>query len=103
MRSAGSTAVVEYRRCLGIQRLADGYSTHEVAEFLGVDPSTVRRWRATYCCRGQDGLTAWPGVGPGRPAKLTLTQEKIVLRWLSDPPTEHGCTTDLWSAPRLSQ
>src|SRR5207249_253526 len=65
-------------------------------------PSTVRRWLATYRRRGADGLTAWPGPGPGRPAKLTSTQEKIVLRWLSDSPIEYGFSTDLWSAPRLA-
>jgi len=103
MRSIGSPAVVEYRRCLGVQRQAEGYSTQEVADFLGVDPSTVRRWRATYRRQGGAGLTAWPGPGPGRPAKLTSTQEKIVLRWLSDPPSAYGFGTDLWSAPRLAQ
>lgn len=99
MRSAGSTDVVEYRRCLAVQRVAEGYSTQEVADFLGVDPSSVRRWLAAYRCHSGDGRT----TGPGRPAKLTSTQEKIVLRWLSDPPTEHGFTTELWSAPRLAQ
>lgn len=100
MRLAGSSAVVEYRRCLGVQRVAEGYSTQEVADFLGVDPSTVRRWiaTATAAVRGPAA-----GPGPGRPAKLTSTQEKIVLRWLSEPPTEYGFPTDLWSAPRLAQ
>lgn len=96
MRIAGSTAVVEYRRCLGVQRVSEGYSTQEVADFFGVDPSTVRRWLAA-------DLDATVGPGPGRPAKLTATQEKIVLRWLSESPTEYGFPTDLWSAPRLVQ
>lgn len=94
---------MRYRRCLAVQRVAEGYSTWEVADFLGVDPSSVRRWLAAYRCHGSEGLTAWPGLGPGRPASLTNTQEKIVLRWLSDPPLEHGFATELWSAPRLAQ
>jgi transposase len=100
MRTAGPSAVLEYRRCLGIQRVAEGYSTQEVADFLGVDPSTVRRWRAT-ATTDRGGAAA--GSGPGRPAKLTSTQEKIVLRWLSELPTEYGFPTDLWSASRLAQ
>src|SRR5262249_28037309 len=100
MRTAGSSAVLEYRRCLGAQRVADGYSTQEVADFLGVDPSTVRRWVAT-ASKVVPGAN--PGPGPGRPTKLTSTQEKIVLRWLSESPTEYGFPTDLWSAPRLAQ
>jgi transposase len=101
MRSAGSSAVLEYRRCLAIQRVADGYSTEEVANFLGVDPSSVRRWRAAYRQDGDGGLIA--RTVPGRSPKLTTTQEKIVLRWLSDFPTEYGFPTDLWSTPRLAQ
>jgi transposase len=102
MRTAYSTDVVEYRRCLGVQRVLEGYSTQEVAEFLDVDPSTVRRWLVLYHRSGADGLTTWPGSGPGRPSKLTSTQEKIVLRCLSDSPFEYGFSTDLWSASRLS-
>src|SRR5512135_888615 len=101
MRSAGSPAVLEYRRSLAVQRVAEGYSTEEAADFLGVDPSSVRRWLAAYRRDGGDGLTAQPV--PGRLPKLTTTQEKIVLRWLSDPPTEYGFATDLWSGPRLAQ
>jgi transposase len=101
MRTAGSPAVLEYRRCLAVQRLAEGYSTEEVADFLGVDPRSVRRWLATYDRHGGAGLIARPV--PGRSPKLTRTQEKIVLRWLSDLPTEHGFPTDLWSAPGLAQ
>ena len=96
MRMAGCSAVVAYRRCLAVQRVAEGYSTQEVADFLGVDPRTVRRWVAA-------GPATSRRRGPGRPAKLTPTQEKIVLRWLSELPTEYGFPTDLWSAPRLAQ
>jgi transposase len=102
MRSAGSPDVLEYRRCLAVQRVLEGSSTREVADFLGVDPSSVRRWLHAFRLYGGDGLTGWPGPGPGRPPKLTTTQEKIVRRWLSDPPSEHGFPTDLWSAPRLA-
>jgi transposase len=101
MRSAGSPDVLEYRRCLAVQRVAEGYSIQEVADFLGVNPSSVRRWLTAYRCHGSAGLVAQPV--PGRPPQLTSTQEKIVRRWLSDHPTEHGFATDLWSAPRLAQ
>src|SRR5712691_10394365 len=100
MRSAGSPDVLEYRRCLAVQRVAEGYSLQEVADFLDVDSSSVRRWLAASR-HGGEGLSARPV--PGRPPKLTTTQEKIVRRWLSDRPTDHGFPTDLWSAPRLVQ
>jgi transposase len=100
MRTIGHPAVLEYRRCLAVQRVVEGYSTKDVATFLGVDPSTVRRWVAAYGRHGGSGLEAQPV--PGRPPKLTTTQEKIVLRLLSESPTEYGFPTELWSAPRLA-
>ena len=101
MRTPGSPAVLEYRRRLAVERVRDGYSTQEVADFLGVDPSSVRRWVAASRKPGASGLAARPV--PGRPSKLSSTQEKIIRRWLTESPTEHGFPTDLWSAPRLAR
>jgi transposase len=101
MRIEGSPSELEHRRRLAVQRVLDGYSTQKVADFLGVDPSSVRRWLAAFRRQGADGLAARPV--PGRPAKLTSTQEKITLRWLTDSPLEHGFATELWTAPRLGQ
>jgi len=39
----------------------------------------------------------------GRPPKLSHTQEKIVLRWVRDRPTEHGLATELWTAADIAQ
>ncbi len=90
-----------YRRRLAIGRASEGYSTQEIADFLGVDPSTVRRWLAAFRDRGDAGLAVRPV--PGRPSKLTPTQEKIALRWLTDSPLHHGFETELWTAARLGQ
>jgi len=101
MRTEGTPNELERRRRLAVQRVLEGYSTQEVAEFLGVDPSSVRRWLAVFRRQGAEGLVAhWV---PGRPRKLTSTQEKIALRWLTDSPLEHGFPTELWTASRLGQ
>jgi transposase len=92
---------LEYRRWLAVRRVGDGYSTQEVADFLGVDSSTVRRWLAAFRARGGAGLGARPVSG--RPGKLTSTQEKIALRWLTESPMHHGFETELWTAARLAQ
>ena len=101
MRDKGSPAELERRRLLAVQRVLEGYSTQEVAEFLGVDPRSVRRWVAAYRQDGGLGLRARPT--PGRPPKLTTTQEKIVRRWLTDSPTGYGSCTELWATDRLAQ
>jgi transposase len=101
MRDQGSPAELERRRLLAVQRVLEGYSAEEVAEFLGVDPRSVRRWVAAHREAGDEGLLARPTSG--RPLKLSYTQEKIIRRWLADKPTEHGFATDLWTGPRLGQ
>jgi transposase len=101
MRTKGSPDELEHRRQLAVQRHLEGYSTDEVAEFLGISPRSVWRWIASFRDRGAKGLAARPV--PGRPRKLALTQEKIALRWLRGSPLEHGFATELWTAPRLAQ
>jgi transposase len=101
MRTKGSPAAFEQRRRLAVQRVLEGYFAVEVADFLGVDPGSVRRWVASFREHGSAGLAARPASG--RPPKLTTVQEKIVRRWLADCPTEHGLATELWTAARLAQ
>ena len=101
MRTPGSPAELEHRRRLAVQRLEEGYSTDEVADFLGVSLRTVWRWLALAQGDGPQGLSARPV--PGRPRKLTRAQEKIVLRWIRDSPLEHGVATELWTAARVAQ
>lgn len=101
MRPPGSPEELEHRRRLAVRRLQEGYTPQEIADFLEVDPSSVRRWDAAFRQQGALGLS--PSPVPGRPRKLSHTQEKIVLRWLADLSTEHGFPTDLWTAARLAQ
>jgi transposase len=101
MRSKGSSQELEHRRRLAVERLGEGFSVTEVADFLDVGVRSVQRWWATFRRRGLQGLTA--GIVLGRPRKLSRTQEKIVLRWLAESPTEHGFATELWTAPRIAQ
>ena len=101
MRRAGLPEELEHRRYLAVERILEGYTTQEVAEFLGVDPSSVRRWVSIFKREGGEGLRAH--IVPGRPWQRTRTEEKVVLHWLEDAPTEHGFRTELWTGKRLAQ
>ncbi len=101
MRTKGSPNELEHRRQLAVQRCLEGDPVDEVAEFLGISSRTVWRWLASFRDRGPEGLGA--RLVPGRPRKLSIIQEKIALRGLRDSPTEHGFTTELWTAGRLAQ
>ena len=50
--------------------------------------------------RGMAGLKAKPA--PGRPPKLSLAQERQVLRWFRQSPRSFGFPTELWTAPRVT-
>lgn len=101
MRKPGSPLELQRIRLLAVRRVFDGYSVAEVAEFLEVGPRSVCRWLRTFQQRGEAGLLAAPQTG--RPPKLSRTQEKILLRWLREPATEHGFATELWTGRRLAQ
>src|SRR5438105_3224248 len=100
MRNKGSPAELEHRRVLAVRKLLQGYTTEDVADFLDVDVSSVRRWWTIFTRDNWAGLRAKPICG--RPGKLTRTQEKIVLRWLADPASAYGFPTELWTGARVA-
>lgn len=82
MRPVGKSSELERRRRLAIDRIRAGEPVNVVARDLGVDPSSVRRWRAAFRQCGDDGLRARPV--PGRPQKLTSAQVETVRRWFNE-------------------
>ena len=101
MRTKGSAEELERRRRLAVDRLREGYTQPEVADFLKVNVRTVRKWWRLYRKQGDHGLDA--KAHPGRPRKLARRQEGSVLKWLRKSPKSFGFATDLWTAPRLTQ
>src|SRR5574337_1035591 len=90
----------ERRRLLAIERLNDGFSAQDVADFLGVHLRTVFRWLARYQAHGHKGLRTVPH--PPVKAKLDRRQESQVRRWLRRPATAFGFATELWTSKRLA-
>jgi transposase len=86
---------------MAVDRVNQGWSQKDVAAFLGVHPVTVAKWVARHRANGNDGLAAKPT--PGRPRLLTAEQERKVLAWLDQSPTQHGFDTDLWTARRVAE
>jgi transposase len=101
MRSKGTAAEMERRRRLAMERLQEGRTQREVAQFLGVSERSVRRWVSAFRQSGPAGLAAKPNTG--RPARLTKSQAAIVLSWFRQSPRSFGFANDLWTAPRVAQ
>jgi transposase len=85
---------------LAVQKVNDGWSQKDVADFLGVHSVTVNKWVRAHRADPDGGLAAKPH--PGREPFLTADQEKQVLGWLADKPSAHGFPTDLWTARRVA-
>jgi transposase len=58
MRPPGSPADLEQRRRRAIELLERDVPVHAVAERLGVDRRSVRRWKRAYRRRGEAGVAA---------------------------------------------
>ena len=89
-------------RRLAVERVGDGHSQAEVAQFLGVSDRSIRRWVAADRDGGTAALLSKPR--PGRPPKLTDEQAEQVLRWLRQGnPSHFGFPTERWTAPRVAE
>src|SRR5487761_2220889 len=76
MRPTGSPEELQRRRERALSLLREGYPPVEVAQRVGVQRRSVRRWKAAYRKRGRKALEAKPI--PGRPRKL----DAAALAWL---------------------
>lgn len=101
MRPQGTPAELERRRLRAVALLHQGLLPHEVAERVGVDRRSVRRWKRAHRRRGRAGLTARPV--PGRPPKLTARQRGTLVRWILQGPEAFGFRTSLWTCQRIAQ
>lgn len=101
MRPNGSASELERRRRRAIELLDHGLTPSEVADRVGADPSSVRRWRQSYCTKGARGLESKPH--PGRPSRLTLRQKRGLEQRLLKGARANGFDSDLWTCPRIAE
>ena len=66
MRPQGSPAELEQRRLRAVALLRRDIPVHVVAERLGVDRRSVRRWKRAHRRLGRAGLRAGPPPGDRR-------------------------------------
>src|SRR3989442_6806828 len=99
MRRQGSPADLERRRVRAIELLQGDVPVHAVAERLGVDRRSVRRWNRAYRRGGRAGLEARPAAG--RPPKLTAAQRRQLAHVVVAGPEAAGYRPSLWACRRI--
>ena len=91
-------------RCRIVLQCASGKSNGEVADRLGVDRSTVGKWRQRFIERRLDGLHDEPR--PGVPRTITDDEvEQVVVKTLEETPSDatHWSTRSMARSTGMSQ
>jgi len=91
---------LERRRRHAVQLLDQGEASGDVARILGVDRSSLCRWRQRAHA-SPDGLAAKPH--PGRTPRLSAAQLTELETLLLQGAPAHGWATDLWTAERVTR
>ncbi len=101
MRPAGSPEELQRRRERAIALLKEGIAPVDVANRVGVDRRSVRRWKAAFRRKGTAGLKAKPT--PGRPCALKAHHRRRLEQLLLKGAQGCGFPTDLWTCARVAQ
>ena len=101
MRPTGSAAELEARRLRAVDLLREGKSNTEVARLIGVDVSSVKRWKRAAAKGGNKALAAKPNRG--RPPRLTPDQKQELAQIVRAGPRAAGFRTNLWTCRRVAQ
>lgn len=101
MRPNGSPEELEHRRQRALALLGEGLPPVEVAQRLGVDRRSVRRWKAAARVGGAQALAAKPAAG--RPPKLPSRMRPRLEKLLLGGAQAAGFPHDLWTCPRIAQ
>lgn len=100
MRPIGSGEELERRRVRALALLKTGLLPVEVAQRVGVDRRSVRRWKAAARDGGTQAVRARPT--PGRPTKLSAKDRRRLEAVLVKGAQAAGFSTDLWTCPRVT-
>jgi transposase len=91
----------EWRRMQAWRLKQLGWKQRDIAVALGASESAVSQWVAAARTGGTDGLLARPA--PGRPAKLTPAELRLVPDFLWHGPEAYGFRGEVWTCGRVAQ
>ncbi len=92
---------LQRRRFEALALYRQGLSQADISRRLDVTRQSVSRWIKASHRRGERGLHR--KARPGRPAKLTATQQRQLVRKLAAGAQRAGYETQLWTAERIRE
>lgn len=101
MRPSGSAELLEKRRRQAIALLQAGTPYREVARRVAASLSSVVRWEQSHRRDQRNGLRARPI--PGRPCRLSPTQQEQLKTVLLRGAGAAGYPTELWTLRRIGE
>lgn len=90
----------EWRRLRALYLKQQGWYQREIAAALGVSEESVSRWLARGRTSGPDALLTHPA--PGRPAKLSEAQKRLIPELLWHGPGAYGFRGQVWTRARIA-
>jgi transposase len=99
-RPIGTAAELERRRRRAVALVARGEKPTVVARFLGVDRSSIYRWRQA-AAQGSEALASQPHPGPQ--PQLSEAQLKRLEGLLLQGAQAHGWPNSLWTTARVGE
>jgi len=92
---------LEWRRFQALHLKQQGWFRYDIAEALGVSPTSVSRWLARARDGGPEALRAHPS--PGHPPKLSSAQQRLIPEFLWHGAEAYGFRGDVWTCARVAQ
>lgn len=92
---------MEHRRLEAAEQLLGGMTQAGVARKFGVSRTTASRWNRALRDHNLERLRK--RKAPGRPSRLTSTQQEEVIKLFALGPRTFGFETDRWSTARFAQ
>ena len=101
MAETHSATALEKRRLQALTLYRKGVTQADIARRLRVSRAAVCQWLKKARKKGKQALRRKPR--PGRPSKLTVVQQRSLVKLLARGPQRAGYTTQLWTAERVQR
>jgi transposase len=101
MRTTGSARELEARRRRAAEYFQERKPLAEIARLVGVNVSSVNRWKRAWLEGGMGALAAKPHPGPA--PKISWDQKQQLVRILHRGAVAAGFANELWTCARVAK